>query len=206
MRWKSGTSSVDFTEVGQKNHYERLQSFREMNQNKNIWYKSSIVQLQISSNLFVSPMRYVGKITNPVISDTCSIAVQVFIKSFWPCPLPYKFFVLIVSCAPLNFSNSISFSHWIELKHLVHTFERDMVLSLPNYRRVLDHVASCLHHGPDSPSPPPSIFIRTVLIHRAPLLNGVWRRYSLVHPPSGSNSLPVERWVSEASKKEDFFF
>lgn len=110
-------------------------------------------------------MRYVGKITNPVISDTYSIAVPLFIKSFWRCPLSYKFFVLIVSCAPLNFANSISFSHWIELKHLVHTFERDMVLSLPNYLHVLYHVACCRHRGPDSASPQPSLYLHQDCLH-----------------------------------------
>lgn len=55
---------------------------KEINQNQSIGYKSSIFQLQISSNLYVSPMRYVGNITNPVISDTYSIAFLLIQKCF----------------------------------------------------------------------------------------------------------------------------
>lgn len=130
---------------------------KEINQNQSIGYKSSIFQLQISSNLYVSPMRYVGNITNPVVSDTYSIAFLLIQKSFWPCPLvPCSFEILQQPLLlPLN---------WV--KASCHSFERHMVLSLPNYLHVSFHVApSPCHQGQPQLAHFPttiSVFISTV--------------------------------------------
>lgn len=149
---------------------------KEINQNQSIGYKSSIFQLQISSNLYVSPMRYVGNITNPVISDTYSIAFLLIQKCFWPCPLAYWYH------APLKFSNSLSFSHWIELKHLVTPLRETwsfpfLIIFMFLFMWLLHHATEASLSLPIFPQPSLSSSVLS-FIHRSPFLNEVRRLFT----------------------------
>lgn len=189
-RWGKRLESQvqSFVEVWQKKHPEGVQPFKEINQNKNARYKSHVFQLQIPGDLYVSLVRYVDNVTNPVI-QTQSVPFAHIFKMAYQCHIP------------LN-SNSLSFSWWIELKLPVHTFEKYMVLSLHNYILASLHVASVSFTVPLRPASACPFSRSHLCLHQChPLLtssplNEVWRLF-LVHPPPLGASHCLWEMISE---------
>lgn len=160
--------------------FDRKSTVREyshsMKWNKNSRYKSHIFQLQIPENLCVSLVRHVDNITNPVI-QTQSVLFSLNYERAYQYHTPFSFSIIL------------SFSHWIELKFPVHTFQKTF---LPSPSPSVASVSSTM------PLRPPSV---CQISHNHPCLHQFcpmliyhpfeWNSKTPSCPPTLSGSKPL---------------